>query len=331
MLSNSKCNLKNNEDLDLDNYPLVSIIIPTYNEEKTIEEKIKDILRQDYEKDKMEIIVVDSASNDNTVNIAKKLNVKVFQQSERRGKANALNYALKNVNGDIVIITDADSSWETLDTIKKAVIYLKKFGGVTCIKKVRNNSIESTYRDLYNVLRLGESCIYSTPIAHGEFLAFRRGLIESFNEEIGADDSSSSHEISLKGERFVAVNDIICSELVPKEGYIHWRIRRAKHLIQHFSRAIRDINKVKDKGYKKILIIEYYIHLINPWLLIIALSLDLISSFLGNIISLFLIFAFFISLLSSQIRTWVIMQFLLAISQIKNFFNKEIVWKKEKK
>jgi cellulose synthase/poly-beta-1,6-N-acetylglucosamine synthase-like glycosyltransferase len=314
------------------NYPLISIIIPTYNEEKTIKNKILNILNQNYPKDKIEIIVVDSGSKDKTIDIAKEFNVKILKQEERKGKANALNYALNYAKGEIIVVTDSDSFWKE-DALKKGVEILnnEKVGAVTCIKEAYDEKIEKTYRDLYNVIRLGESSIFSTPIAHGEFFAFKRNCLDKFSEEVGADDSNASHKISLNGFRSIAVKDIVCKELIPKKGYIHWRIRRAKHLIQHFNLIKKDLKKVKNKDYKKILYYEIFLHLINPWFLLFSIIIALTLSLLGNIISIILLIFFLITLLSKTVRTWVLTQFFLIYAQISNNFNKEIIWEKEEK
>lgn len=58
----------------MSNLPLVSIIIPTYNSEKTILRCLKSVLNQTYPN--IEIIVIDDFSNDNTVPIVLKLNLK---------------------------------------------------------------------------------------------------------------------------------------------------------------------------------------------------------------------------------------------------------------
>jgi len=64
--------------------PKVSIIIPAYNEEKSIGRTIESILASDYPKNKFEVIVVDDGSKDNTLKIAKKYQsnlVKVYTKT----------------------------------------------------------------------------------------------------------------------------------------------------------------------------------------------------------------------------------------------------------
>lgn len=83
-----------------------SIIIPVYNEEKTVEEIIKRVKKL---KIKKEIIVVDDGSTDNSYKIIKKIKgIKIIRNKPNMGKGAAIRYALEQVTGDIVLIQDAD-------------------------------------------------------------------------------------------------------------------------------------------------------------------------------------------------------------------------------
>jgi cellulose synthase/poly-beta-1,6-N-acetylglucosamine synthase-like glycosyltransferase len=87
---------------------LVSIIVPAYNEESTIGKCLGSILDQDYEGE-MEIIVVNDGSTDRTAEIVSKYPVKFIDLKVNGGKANALNRAIEDAKGDILIFTDSDS------------------------------------------------------------------------------------------------------------------------------------------------------------------------------------------------------------------------------
>ena len=83
-----------------DNFnPLVSIIIPVYNGENYLEEAIKSALAQTYKK--VEIIVVNDGSTDNTDIIAKKYKDEIrYFKKENGGVASALNLAIEKMNGE---------------------------------------------------------------------------------------------------------------------------------------------------------------------------------------------------------------------------------------
>ena len=100
------------ENLELDNYGTVTIMVPCYNEEKTLEKTIKSLLALDYPKEKLIIFIVDDGSRDGTWNLMQQYighpNIKIFHK-ENGGKHTALNLGLKNLESEFVGCLDADS------------------------------------------------------------------------------------------------------------------------------------------------------------------------------------------------------------------------------
>jgi len=96
---------------------LVSIIIPCFNEKKYIEKIIKEVLNQN--NINKEIIIVDDGSTDGTTEILKnnietKVN-KIIYLEKNLGKGNAIKEAIKFVNGQIILIQDADLEYNPKD------------------------------------------------------------------------------------------------------------------------------------------------------------------------------------------------------------------------
>jgi cellulose synthase/poly-beta-1,6-N-acetylglucosamine synthase-like glycosyltransferase len=94
-------------------YPEVSIILPAYNEEKTIGKSIERSRTQHY-RGKTEIIVIDDGSSDRTYSIAKTYadkypNVKLIRYEKNQGKSHALNMGFAQAKGDICVFSDTDS------------------------------------------------------------------------------------------------------------------------------------------------------------------------------------------------------------------------------
>jgi cellulose synthase/poly-beta-1,6-N-acetylglucosamine synthase-like glycosyltransferase len=99
---------------ELKELPSVSIIIPAYNEEKTIIKTIKSAIASEYPEKKLEVIVVNDGSKDKTYQVAKSFKhsrVKVFTK-KNGGKGSALNYGIKHSKGEIIVTMDADSMVE---------------------------------------------------------------------------------------------------------------------------------------------------------------------------------------------------------------------------
>ncbi len=112
---------------------MITIGIPTYNEEKVIAKCIKSVLNQISPDD--EIIVVASGCTDNTVQEVKKIKdkrVKLITEKERNGKSSALNLIIKNAKSDIIVQTDGDVEIKQ-DSISKLIRHFKdpKIGGVS--------------------------------------------------------------------------------------------------------------------------------------------------------------------------------------------------------
>lgn len=89
--------------------PFVSVIVPVYNGELSIEKTIQALLNQDYPKDRYEIIVVDNGSIDKTFGIIKKYPVTVLEEREIKTSYAARNRGINHARGEILAFTDADA------------------------------------------------------------------------------------------------------------------------------------------------------------------------------------------------------------------------------
>lgn len=139
--------------------PNVSIIIPVYNGEKTIERAIQSCLMQTYQS--LEVVVIDNGSIDQSVRIIESLNrvdkrVRLIELTQK-GRSNARNIGLDQANGDFIQFLDADD--ELLPhKIETAVKFLKEhadyFAYGTGIEYVTNMGRISRIPDTSNNIEL---------------------------------------------------------------------------------------------------------------------------------------------------------------------------------
>lgn len=93
----------------MNNQVLVSIIIPTFNEQKTIKDCLETLLSQEF--DRNEIIVVDDGSTDSTREIVQNFPVRFLAQPHL-GPAKARNLGAKEAKGKVLVFVDADMTFE---------------------------------------------------------------------------------------------------------------------------------------------------------------------------------------------------------------------------
>jgi len=92
--------------------PFVSVIIDTYNYGCFIEEAIDSVLAQEFPQDRMEVLVVDDGSTDDTSERVKKYGGRIkYFRKENGGQASALNLGFSHSSGNIICFLDADDYW----------------------------------------------------------------------------------------------------------------------------------------------------------------------------------------------------------------------------
>ncbi|MBS3085527.1 glycosyltransferase family 2 protein [Candidatus Pacearchaeota archaeon] len=98
----------------------LSIIMPVYNEERTLEKIVSRVQKAKISKVKKEIVIVNDASKDNTEKVIKQLkkrykNIKSFSHAKNKGKGAAIQTALKHISGGIIVIQDGDTEYNPED------------------------------------------------------------------------------------------------------------------------------------------------------------------------------------------------------------------------
>lgn len=107
----------------------LSIIIPVYNEEKTIAEVVKKVISVKINRVRIEIIIVDDGSSDNSrskIQAIKNSNIKLVLHNHNLGKGAAVRTGIKNAHGEYIFIQDADLEYNPKDIPKLLAPILQK-------------------------------------------------------------------------------------------------------------------------------------------------------------------------------------------------------------
>jgi cellulose synthase/poly-beta-1,6-N-acetylglucosamine synthase-like glycosyltransferase len=201
--------------------PFVSVVVPAFNEEKVVCRTISSLLSSDYEK--LEIIVVDDGSSDDTYRVATEAfpddpRVKILTK-ENGGKAAALNYGWRQAKGEIVIALDAD----TLFTSKTVSALAHRFadqriGAVAGNAKVGNRLNLVTkwqaleYVTSQNFDRRAFASLNCITVVPGSVGAWRRSVLETtggFSSDTLAEDQDLTIQVRKLGYRIGYEEDAV--------------------------------------------------------------------------------------------------------------------------
>ena len=271
--------------------PFVSVVIPTYNEIKMIERRVKNFDSLEYPHDQMEVIFVDGKSTDGTAELINRLRsggreyIRLVQQSSRQGYNSAIYEGICQARSDIVVTGEAGSFFHP-KAIASVVRHLADSStGVATGKSVLYNPdeslatrLEAAYRDTHDALRLSESVVDSTPDMKGELLAFRKEVGLKLQPRVTLPDSASfdmsiSYLSRSLGLRAVFEPDAIFYEYAP-------RTMRERMIVQirrgtAFTGALWNFRSMmlrRKFGYFGTLIAPSHalILIVFPWMLLIA-------------------------------------------------------------
>ena len=185
--------------------PSLSIIIPAYNEERTIKKTIESALNLDYPKEKFEVIVIDDGSKDKTHEIAssiKNKHLKVYKKNNE-GKAKALNLGISLAKGDFIITMDADTFAEK-NAAKEMIKYFKD-KKVMCVTPSiiiykPKNLLQKLQQGEYSLgiyLRKVYHSLNSIHVTPGAFSAYRKSFFEKHGGFIGMEKNNLTEDLEM--------------------------------------------------------------------------------------------------------------------------------------
>lgn len=214
--------------------PEVTMLIAAYNEEAGIGQKIEDTLKLDYPSEKLKIIVVSDGSTDKTDEIVKsyeQFGVELFRVEGRVGKTEARNIAMASVPGEIIIFSDATTTYRE-DILRKMVRNFAdpKVGMVTghLIYRDSANTQMGTGQKLYwkyeSMIKKAQTSMGTLTGSVGCVTAFRRDLYTPLPSNI-IEDFTEPLMFVMKGYRVVFEEEALCFEDTTKKVANEWNMR----------------------------------------------------------------------------------------------------------
>ncbi len=260
---------KNDVDGMTFDYPSCALLIPAHNEEKVIGATIASMLKLNYPKDKLRIIVINDGSTDSTREI-----ILSYAKQDRRvelfdvpkgeggkGKSRALNLGVKRVTSDIIAIYDADNTPEenSLRYMAAQLLLHKELGGVIgkfrTVNKDHNlltKFINIETLSFQSMLQAGRWQMQNIATLPGTNFVMWTSLIHQLNgwdEEALTEDSELSIRIYEAGYKIKYIPYAITYEQEPQEWkvWIKQRMRwvRGNHYV--VSKFLRHIPNFKNK------------------------------------------------------------------------------------
>lgn len=251
--------------------PGVSIIIAAYNEEKVIASKLQNTLALDYPSSKIQIIVAAYGSTDATATIASSFDqVLVLHEKERKGKAAAINEAIRHAVHPIVVLTDANTVLTT-QTLQHLITPFadEQTGAVAGEKKVISTddaavSGEGLYWQYESWLKKQETKFYTVVGAAGELFAFRKELFVTIPEQTITDDFFLSININFQHKKVQYAANAVSTETASSSLMDEWKrkVRIAAGGIQSLSLAGKALNPF----LYPLLAFQFFSHRVLRWI-----------------------------------------------------------------
>jgi len=182
-------------------WPLVTLLVPVHNEELAIRHKLDNLLRLEYPKTHVRILVLSDASTDGTNAVVESYTdarIKLLKLEQRVGKTEAQNHALPHVRGDVVVNTDVAVRLEpsSLEALVRPFLDDARIGVVSgrligLHDRVAGTAREESWYLRYEMMiRVLESRTGSTVGAAGGFYGVRRELFGHFPAHLSRDFGS---------------------------------------------------------------------------------------------------------------------------------------------
>lgn len=193
--------------------PSITILIPAYNEQQWIADKIRNLASLDYSPSRLQIIIACDGCTDNTAAIAiataketecQHLPIQIINFSKNRGKVAVINRVMIGLTSELIALSDV-SALISIDALLIAAEHFKKANVGVVNSHYRlltpGSSGEAAYWHYQSQLKASEAALGSSIGAHGAFYLFRRTLFEPLAADTINDDFILPMKIVAAGYR----------------------------------------------------------------------------------------------------------------------------------
>ena len=262
----------------------ITILLPVWNEAKILQQKLEN-LRETCQEFNPNLVIIDSASTDNSVSIVEKWTGKdsfasfqLLRMDERKGKTAAVKQALEHINDslktDLILMTDADAMFES-QTFSNLIKWFND-PSIGCVgaspKRMGQRMEEEGHRTMFSMVRNLESKIDSTPFLEGSCMMWRSDAFDpnDLHTTSNADDAQIATSIRIQGLRVIQDADAHFLDHAPQERKEHTRqkVRRAQGLQRHLLRQRKHWFNRRHGRFAALLRQEAALHLLTPLLLV---------------------------------------------------------------
>lgn len=253
--------------------PKVTILIAAFNEEAVIAATIDNKIALDYPADKLEIIVISDESSDGTDEIVQSYadqGVRLIRQEPRAGKTSALNLAVPQATGDIIVFSDANSLYDD-QTLKKLVAnFADTSVGYVSGKMIYTDADGTTsgdgcsaYMTYENALRAAESDLGSIVGVDGGIDAMRKELYRPMNAD-QLPDFVQPLKVIEQGYRVVYEPEALLKESALRDDNDEYRMRVRVSLRAYW--ALYDMRQLLFLRHNKIFSWQLWSHKVLRYL-----------------------------------------------------------------
>ncbi len=276
-------------------HPSISLIIVVHNAEHLIVDKIRNSILLNYPSDNYEVIIFSDGSTDGTENLIKPYigkKVRLFSSSTHEGKISAINNAVQNCSGEIIVFSDVDAILES-NAIVNLVKYFAdpKVGGVCgqriiCKDDKKLKNVQSDYISFDSIIKKFESRIGNISSNDGKLFAIKRELFLPIPPAV-TDDLYVCLSIAKQNHRFLFEPEAKAFIKVPSRSPEH-EVERRRRIVSTSLRGIWLLNPFKYGLFSLSLIINKIVRRLLPICLLFLFISSLFLSFYNMIFKIVL-------------------------------------------